>query len=281
MPVVHLTDRALIRAKGLDARSFLHHLVTCNIETLEVGGSRFGALLTPQGKIISDFLVYGEGEDSFLIDAPRERAEDLKKRLLFHRLRAKVQFDALDDMAVAAVFGGDAAPAGAQVFADPRVETLGQRAVLPLAEAQAIGGDLAAYDAHRIALAVPTGGADFAYNETFPHEADMDQLNGVDFKKGCFVGQEVVSRMQYRSTARNRAVEAVFAKTPETGVEIMAGEKSVGRISSVAGGQGIAMVRIDRAFDARTDGVPLKAGDIDVELRLPPWATFSMDWERK
>lgn len=281
MPVVHLTDRALIRAKGLDARSFLHHLVTCNIETLEVGGSRFGALLTPQGKIISDFLVYGEGEDSFLIDAPRERAEDLKKRLLFHRLRAKVQFDALDDMAVAAVFGGDPGPAGAQVFADPRVETLGQRAVLPLAEAQAIGGDLAAYDAHRIALAVPTGGADFAYNETFPHEADMDQLNGVDFKKGCFVGQEVVSRMQYRSTARNRAVEAVFAKTPETGVEIMAGEKSVGRISSVAGGQGIAMVRIDRAFDARTDGVPLKAGDIDVELRLPPWATFSMDWERK
>ena len=281
MPVVHLTDRALIRAKGLDARSFLHHLVTCNIETLEVGGSRFGALLTPQGKIISDFLIYGEGEDSFLIDAPRERAEDLKKRLLFHRLRAKVQFDALDDMAVAAVFGGDAAPAGAQVFADPRVETLGQRAVLPLAEAQAIGGDLAAYDAHRIALAVPTGGADFAYNETFPHEADMDQLNGVDFKKGCFVGQEVVSRMQYRSTARNRAVEAVFAKTPEAGVEIMAGEKSVGRISSVAGGQGIAMVRIDRAFDARTDGVPLKAGDIDVELRLPPWATFSMDWERK
>lgn len=281
MPVVHLTDRALIRAKGPEARSFLHHLVTCNIETLEAGGARFGALLIPQGKIISDFLVYGEGEDSFLLDAPKERAEDLKKRLLFHRLRAKVEFTALDDLAVAAVFGGAAAPEGAAIYADPRVEALGQRAVLPLAEAATIGGDPALYEAHRIGLAVPRGGADFAYNETFPHEADMDQLNGVDFKKGCFVGQEVVSRMQYRSTARNRAVEAVFAKTPEAGVEIMAGEKSVGRISSVSGGQGIAMVRIDRAFDAKTEGVPLRAGEIEVELRLPPWATFSMEWERK
>ncbi|MET3353226.1 UNVERIFIED_ORG: folate-binding protein YgfZ [Xanthobacter viscosus] len=281
MPVVYLTDRVLIRATGLEASKFLHGVITCNVQTMAKGDSRYGALLTPQGKIISDFLFYAEGEDAFLFDVPAERAEDLLKRLTFHRLRAKVTFAKADDFAVVAVFGdAGEVPEGA-VYPDPRLAALGQRLVLPLAAAQALSSDAAPYEAHRIALGIPKGGPDFAYGDTFPHEADMDQLGGVDFKKGCYVGQEVVSRMEHRSTPRNRLVEVLFDTPLATGQEITAGDKSVGQVLSVTDGRGIATVRLDRANDAKTDGVPLLAGEVPVELRRPDWAVFSMEWEKK
>ncbi|MDI4663891.1 folate-binding protein YgfZ [Xanthobacter autotrophicus] len=281
MPVIHLTDRVLIRATGPEASKFLHGVITCNVQTMAKGDSRYGALLTPQGKIISDFLFYSEGEDVFLFDVPSERAEDLLKRLIFHRLRAKVTFEKADDLAVAAVFGdAGEVPEGA-LYADPRFAALGQRLVLPLAAAQALSSDAAPYEAHRIALGIPKGGPDFIYGDTFPHEADMDQLGGVDFKKGCYVGQEVVSRMEHRSTPRNRLVEVLFDSPLATGQEIMAGDKSVGQVLSVTDGRGIATVRLDRATDAKADGVPLLAGEVPVELRRPEWAGFSMEWEKK
>lgn len=281
MPVVYLTDRVLIRATGPEASKFLHGVITCNVQTMAKGDSRYGALLTPQGKIISDFLFYAEGEDAFLFDVPAERAEDLLKRLTFHRLRAKVTFAKADDFAVVAVFGdAGEVPEGA-VYPDPRLAALGQRLVLPLAAAQALSSDAAPYEAHRIALGIPKGGPDFAYGDTFPHEADMDQLGGVDFKKGCYVGQEVVSRMEHRSTPRNRLVEVLFDTPLATGQEITAGDKSVGQVLSVTDGRGIATVRLDRANDAKTDGVPLLAGEVPVELRRPDWAVFSMEWEKK
>lgn len=281
MPVIHLTDRALIRASGPDASKFLHGVITCNVATMAKGDARYGALLTPQGKIISDFLFYCEGDDAFLLDAPAERADDLLKRLTFHRLRAKVTFEKPDDLAVAAVFGeAEALPEGA-LYPDPRLDALGKRLVLPRAAAEALSGDAAAYEAHRIALGIPKGGPDFAYGDTFPHEADMDQLGGVDFKKGCYVGQEVVSRMEHRSTPRNRLVEVLFPQPLESGQEIMAGDKSVGQLRSVTDGRGIATVRLDRATDARVEGVPLFAGAVQVELHRPDWAQFSMDWEKK
>ncbi|MFG1276098.1 CAF17-like 4Fe-4S cluster assembly/insertion protein YgfZ [Xanthobacter autotrophicus] len=281
MPVVYLTDRVLIRATGPEASKFLHGVITCNVQTMAKGDSRYGALLTPQGKIISDFLFYAEGEDAFLFDVPAERAEDLLKRLTFHRLRAKVTFAKADDFAVVAVFGdAGEVPEGA-LYPDPRLAALGQRLVLPLAAAQALSSDAAPYEAHRIALGIPKGGPDFAYGDTFPHEADMDQLGGVDFKKGCYVGQEVVSRMEHRSTPRNRLVEVLFDTPLATGQEITAGDKSVGQVLSVTDGRGIATVRLDRANDAKTDGVPLLAGEVPVELRRPDWAVFSMEWEKK
>lgn len=281
MPVIHLTDRTLIRASGAEAVKLLHSVITCNVKTMAPGDSRYGGLLTPQGKIISDFLFYCDGEESFVFDAPAERAEDLLKRLIFHRLRAKVAFEKADDLAVAAVFGdNDALPPG-QLYADPRVAGLGQRLVLAKAAAEGLSSDLSAYEAHRIALGIPKGGADFAYLDTFPHEADMDQLGGVDFKKGCYVGQEVVSRMEHRSTPRNRLVEVLFATPLAVGQEITAGDKSVGQLTSVSEGRGIATVRLDRATDARADGVPLTAGAVEVELRKPEWATFPMEWEKK
>ncbi|MFG1348488.1 YgfZ/GcvT domain-containing protein [Xanthobacter autotrophicus] len=281
MPVVYLTDRVLIRATGPEASKFLHGVITCNVQTMAKGDSRYGALLTPQGKIISDFLFYAEGEDVFLFDVPAERAEDLLKRLTFHRLRAKVTFEKADDFAVAAVFGDAGEVPDGALYPDPRLAALGQRLVLPLAVAQALSSDAAPYEAHRIALGIPRGGPDFVYGDTFPHEADMDQLGGVDFKKGCYVGQEVVSRMEHRSTPRNRLVEVLFDTPLAAGQEIMAGDKSVGQVLSVTDGRGIATVRLDRANDAKTDGVPLLAGDVQVELRRPDWAVFSMEWEKK
>ncbi|MEP9352123.1 folate-binding protein [Xanthobacter sp. KR7-65] len=281
MPVIHLTDRALIRASGPEASKFLHGVITCNVQTMAVGDSRYGALLTPQGKIISDFLFYKEGEDVFLFDVPAERVDDLLKRLIFHRLRAKVAFEKADDLAVAGVFGEAGATPGGPLYADPRFPGLGQRLVLPPAVAGELSADLAAYEAHRIALGIPRGGSDFAYGDTFPHEADMDQLGGVDFKKGCYVGQEVVSRMEHRSTPRNRLVEVLFAAPLAVGQEITAGDKSVGQLTSVTEGRGIATVRLDRATDARAEGVPLRAGAVEVELRKPEWATFPLDWEKK
>ncbi|MEP9350995.1 folate-binding protein [Xanthobacter sp. KR7-225] len=278
MPVVHLTDRALIRVHGPDARHFLHNILTCNVAELPAGGSRYGALLFPQGKIIADFLLYDEGEDSFLLDAPKAQVADLLKRLGFYKLRAQVTCEAADDLAVAAVFGDGPAPEG-RLFPDPRLAALGGRLVLPAAAAAAFSDDAAAYEAHRIALGIPKGGPDFAYGDAFPHEADMDQLGGVDFKKGCYVGQEVVARMQHRGTARTRAVQALLDAAPAPGSEIMAGEKTVGRMGSAADGKAIALVRLDRAADAKAAGIPLVAGGQPVTLRRPQWATFAMEAE--
>ncbi|MFG1401069.1 CAF17-like 4Fe-4S cluster assembly/insertion protein YgfZ [Xanthobacter sediminis] len=281
MPVVHLTDRALIRASGPETAKFLHGVITCNVATMAVGDARYGALLFPQGKILSDFLIYRDGEESFLLDVPAVQADDLLKRLTFHRLRAKVAFEKAGDLAVAAMFGEtEVVPEGA-AFADPRLAALGRRLVLPRVVAEGLPADLDTYEAHRIGLGIPKGGVDFPYGETFPHEADMDQLGGVDFKKGCYVGQEVVSRMEHRTTARNRLVEVVLPAPAEVGAEIMAGERGIGRLSSVAGAKAIASVRLDRATDARAEGVPLTVAGAEVELKAPDWAEFPLEWERK
>lgn len=278
MPIAHLADRALLTVSGPDARHFLHNVVTCNVNTLPAGGARYGALLMPQGKIVSDFLIYAPvaTPDTFLLDAPAAVAPDLLKRLTMYRLRSKVEFAAADDLAVVAAWDG-AQIEGGEAFADPRLEALGTRLVLPKAQAEALTGDGEAYAAHRIALGIPQGGADFIYGDAFPHEADMDQLGGVDFKKGCYIGQEVVSRTQHRGIARTRAVEALFESAPEAGSEIRAGEKTVGRIGSSTRGQGIALVRLDRAAEAKAGGLPLVAGGVEVTLKRPDWATFNMD----
>lgn len=278
---VYLSDRILARAAGVDAAHFLHGVLTCDVEHLETGASRYGALLTPQGKIISDFLLYRESGESFLIDAPEEVAADLLKRLTFLRLRAKVTLERLDDLAVAALAPEHDVPADIAAYADPRLPALGHRLILPREQALALGGDAQAHEARRIMLAVPKGGVDFAYNDAFPHEVDMDQLGGLDFNKGCYVGQEVVSRMEHRTMARNRLVQALFPQVAIAGVEIMAGEKAVGRITSAAGRHAIASVRLDRTGAAQAAGTPLLVDGVEIKLARPEWAHFEMEWTRK
>jgi folate-binding protein YgfZ len=275
---VQLQDRAVLRVSGPDAASFLQGLLTNDVENLEVGEARYAALLTPQGKILFDFLVLRIGAESgaaYLIDCSAAQAGDLAKRLGFYRLRAKVTIaDESADNAVFAFWGdgvldiaGLEAASDGVVFVDPRDPRLGLRAILPRAAAGVGNATLGDYEAHRIALGIPSGGADFAYAEIFPHDANLDLLHGVDFDKGCYVGQEVVSRMRHRGGVRKRIVRLAFTgAAPERGTPIMAGELAVGTLGSAAEGQALALVRLDRVDDARSAGRALTAGGVAVEI---------------
>lgn len=272
--IASLTDRRLLAISGPDAAHFLHNIVTCEIEALQPGQASFGALLTPQGKILFDFFVIRR-DDGFLIDVAADKAEDLAKRLAFYRLRAKVTIEPADPQwQVFAAWGGDVASDGeAVVIADPRLAQMGHRlfgAVPPQGEP----GD---YHAHRIALGMPQGGLDHAFADAFPHEALMDQFGGVDFAKGCYVGQEVVSRMQHRGTARSRVVMVEGADAlPASGTAITAAGKIAGTMGSSSGRQGLALVRLDRVQEAiKADGAVI-AGETPIAVKIQPWARF--DW---
>jgi folate-binding protein YgfZ len=291
MKAAVLPDRGVVRVAGDEARAFLNGLLTADITQLAPGRARFAALLTPQGKIIADCIVVeddsaGDG-GAFLLDCPRELATVLADRLKFYKLRAKVTIeDASQRLAVLAFWDGTATASTG--FSDPRLPALGQRIILPADGAAQTAAGLGAqlvdadeYDAHRIALAVPRGGLDFTYGDAFPHEADMDQLNGIDFAKGCYVGQEVVSRMEHRGTARNRIVQiAVEGAAPGPGVPVMAGSRQVGTTGSSAGRNGLAMLRLDRMADANAAGTPLTADGVVIRARKPDWARFAWPEEK-
>jgi folate-binding protein YgfZ len=238
-------------------------------------------LLTPQGKIIVDFLITeapsGHG-GGFLIDCPRALAQALTDKLNIYKLRAKVTVENLSDsLGVLAAWEGDPAVKPDLTFADPRNAALGWRILAPeeLAQkvAELIGADLAdsaAYEAHRIAAGVPRGGLDFMFGDAFPHETNMDRLHGVDFDKGCYVGQEVVSRMQHRGTARTRTIRVIVdGAAPEAGADVLAGDKPVGTMGSTAGHNGLALIRVDRTADALAAGVVLTAGGIAIRIAEP------------
>jgi folate-binding protein YgfZ len=268
MPSALLKDRAVLRVAGEPARHFLNNLVTSEIETLEPGQARYAALLTPQGKIVADFFVLAAAETGTLyLDCPADIAADLLQKLTFYRLRAKVTIEKTD-LAVIAVWGGTAAPEGL-AFADPRLPALGLR-VLANPDVASVAGpsDIGAYEAHRIALGVPKGGVDFRYGDAFPHDADLDVLHGVDFKKGCFIGQEVVSRVEHRGTARNRVVAVRFdGAAPRAGADVMADDKVVGVMGSSSGSIGLAMLRVDRVTDALAAEKNLIAEGVALHLR--------------
>ena len=272
MPQVHLIDRGVVAVAGADASPFLDGLVTCDIDKVQAGRPRLGALLSPQGKILFDFLAH-RVEDGFLLEVARVFAPDLVKRLALYRLRAKVTVDDRSD--AHAVHAGWDAPPPAGAAADPRLAVLGWRAILP---ADAAGADAEPddYHARRIALGVPEGGRDFLFGDAFPHEALMDQLHGVDFDKGCYVGQEVVSRMQHRGTARSRVLPLTYVEgfVAEAGVEVLAGDRPVGRTGTALRGRGLALLRLDRVAEARAAGLPIRAGGLEVTVDLPAFATF-------
>jgi folate-binding protein YgfZ len=284
MKAALLPDRGVVKVAGQPARGLLNGLVTANIATMSPGAPRYGALLTPQGKIIADFLVVQAPEEDggdFFLDCPRALAPVLAEKLNFYKLRAKVMIEDLSEtLGVLAAWDGSGTTDQGLVYPDPRLPALGCRVMLPphLADTAAaeLGAklvDTAEYEAHRIALGVPRGGLDFIYGEAFPHEADLDQLNGVDFKKGCYVGQEVVSRVEHRGSARSRVVPVAFDDfAAEPGSAVMAGDKQVGSMGSSSGRNGLAMLRLDRVQDALAAGQILTAGGIPLRLRESAFA---------
>jgi folate-binding protein YgfZ len=265
---IGLADRGVVEVCGEDSAKFLHNLVTNDVIGLAPGDARFAALLTPQGKILFDFLIFALDGERFLLDCPRALAEDLAKRLNMYKLRAKVEVRNLSGTLESLAFLDAARPAveATALARDPRAETLGWRA---LAEKGAIAtaGDPTAYEARRIRAGVPRGGVDFDYGDAFPHEADMDLFAGVDFKKGCYVGQEVVSRTKHRNLARKRVTPyRAPGGAPAPGQPIRAGEMEIGVTGSALGEEGLALIRLDRLADARAKGDSPSAGGVALEF---------------
>ncbi len=276
-----LPERAVLGITGPEAETFLQNIVTTDMTRARAEGAGFGALLSPQGKILADFLVFATG-DGFLVDLPRSEFASFTKRMTLYKLRAKVTIASLAESHKVAVYWDGEAPkldAAAVLAADPRLAGLGFRAILPAdADASAPGYDEKAagdWDAHRIALGVPEGGRDFAFGEAFPHDVDMDDLGGLDFRKGCYVGQEIVSRMQHRGTARRRAVMVTAeSPLPAPGTAVEAGGKVIGGLGSSAGRLGIALLRLDRTRLALDAGATVSAGGVPFTVGLPPFASF-------
>jgi folate-binding protein YgfZ len=257
-----LTGRAVLAVRGQDATHFLHKLLTADIEHLAEGAATWAALLSPQGKILFDMLVL-KGADGFLIDCAASQRADLVKRLTIYKLRAKVEIAARDDLAVSV--SPAPLPGG---YADPRFEAIGWRAMREAA------GEAEGYDAARIALGLPDSEADVGSGEFFPHEANMDQLGGVSFKKGCYIGQEVVSRMEHRGTARSRILPVTLDGTsPPKGTDIRAGEKQIGTLLSSSGQTALALIRLDRLAEAKE---PLVADGATIHVLKPRWARYDV-----
>jgi tRNA-modifying protein YgfZ len=293
MKAALLPERGVVKVTGDDARNFLHGLVSADILELKAGAARFGALLSPQGKIIADFIVVeapAQDGGGFFLDVPRALATTLVDKLNLYRLRSRVIVEDLSEiLGVLAAWDGAGATTYGLCYADPRLPALGLRVIVPphlaAAAAAALGAvsvDAGAYEAHRIALGIPQGGLDFSYGDAFPHETDMDQLGGVDFAKGCYVGQEVVSRMEHRGSARTRAVPVRFdGAAPAAGVLVTAGARQVGTMGSAAAGRGLALLRLDRVADALSRGEPLLAGGATIRPVKPEWARFAFPGDSK
>jgi hypothetical protein len=275
MPRVSLVERTVLDVTGEDAEDFLQNLITTDLDTLQQGDLKPGALLSPQGKILFEFLISRNG-GSFRLDTLKTSADDFLKRLALYRLRAKVQIAVNSQVLIQVSFGNDSgaseidstvrdcrfppSPNVTRSYGPPRPEDADENAWIAL----------------RIAYGVAEAPYDYSLGDAFPHDVNLDQTGGVSFKKGCFIGQEVVSRMQHRGTARRRILIAKStANLPTSGTTITAGEREVGTLGSVVGSSGLALVRIDRVKDAIDNSTAILAGENAIHLAIPPEHRFT------
>lgn len=266
-----LPARAVIAVTGDDARTFLQRVITRGPGDLPEGGAQFSALLTPQGKVLADFILFDDGEGGILFDVPESEAAALVKRFSLYRLRARAEITLRDDLAVAAARGAGEEELKTVALAaapDPRSPDLGLRAIVP---AGGPGDEIAAYHEARIAAGVPEFGADYGPGEAFSTDVNHDRLSGIDYKKGCFVGQEVASRMHRKAGVRKRTLRLAFdGPAPDKGAAVMAGDTPLGEITSSTGASALALLRTDRAAKALDAGAPLTAGGLTARLRDDP-----------
>jgi tRNA-modifying protein YgfZ len=258
-----LPDRAVIRITGEGTLAFLHTLLTCDVATLQPGEAAYGALLSPQGKILHDVFVMA-ATDGALIDCAGDQAEALLVKLALYKLRAKlvIALDASLDVVAAS----DMLPDG---YIDPRLPAMGHRAFRPKELTPSGEG----YDEVRLALGFASS-ADIGSNALFPHEANFDQINGVSFNKGCYVGQEVVSRMQHRGTARSRILPVTCdVAAPAKGTAIHSGETVIGEVLSSSAQYALALLRLDRLADAKA---PLLSDAVKLHVQKPDWITYDV-----
>ncbi len=284
MPTAHLANRTVIQVAGPDAEHFLQNIVTTDLDKLHEGEARPGALLSPQGKILFDFLISRAGGDALLLDTRADAADDFLRRLTLYKLRAKLDISQQDQMLVSASWQEESDDSETDSTASQTDSTwLRDTRFPPEARVtRCYGAALPAdatmtdWDVLRVRHGIAESGADYALGDAFPHDVLLDQTGGVGFRKGCYVGQEVVSRMQHRGTARRRVllVEA-GADLPSPGTEITVGGRTIGQLGTISGRRGLAIARIDRVKDAIDAGVELVAGEVEISLSIPPWAGFS------
>jgi folate-binding protein YgfZ len=252
-----LTDRAVIAVSGPEAKSFLQGLVTNDIGKLAPDAPLYAALLTPQGKMLFDFLLNAQDETIFM-DCAAGSSQALLKRLSMYRLRAKVELSLRNDLGVLWNKAG---------WPDPRLPELGTRWIV-----QADTSDASSeYLSHRLCLGIPEG-ADFGSDKMFALDAGLEELHGVSFDKGCYIGQELTARMKHRGTARKRLLPITTvdgAHLPPSGTDIRAGDISLGEVTSVYGSRGFGLIRLDRWREAG-NAVP-RTGDCEIRIVRPAW----------
>ncbi len=266
MTAILLEDRSIVALSGPEARGFLQGLITNDVEKVGPGRAVYAALLTPQGKILFDFLI-AEGDGALLIDCARASRDALVKRLSMYRLRAKVEIEARDQLCVLSGLAGRPAERGI-TFEDPRLGSLGHRSIGAAAEMPKTALGPEAYLKHRLDLGVPEAG-DFGSDKTFALDAGLDELHAVDFEKGCYVGQELTARMKHRGTARKRLLMVDAGEELAAGVELRAHGHSIGEVVSVYGGRGFALVRLDRLEEAA--GSQIDADGVRVTVTKQAW----------
>jgi folate-binding protein YgfZ len=275
MPFARLHERTLISVSGPDAEHFLQNILTVDLDQLRQGEAKPGALLSPQGKILFDFLVSRDGENAFWLECRADVADDFLRRLMLYRLRAKVELAKQDQALVTVAWGDESSASGAESTSLTDIR-FASGAVTRHCGATFEDGDIAAWNAFRIAHGIAESGDDYALGDAFPHDVLLDQTGGVGFQKGCYVGQEVVSRMQHRGTARRRVlIVSADDPLPAPGTEIVAAGKNMGTLGSTEGNHGLAIVRIDRVKDALDAGLEITADGIPVMLAIPDWANFT------
>ncbi|PBC11458.1 folate-binding protein YgfZ [Mesorhizobium sp. WSM3859] len=276
MSFAQLNDRALITVSGPEAEHFLQNILTTDLDTLGPAEAKPGALLAPQGRILFDFLISRAGDNGFRLDCRADIADDFVRRLMLYRLRAKAEIAKQDQVVVTVAWGDEstASSSDSTVLADTRFRDVAvSRAYGGGAKD---GGDPDGWKAVRIANGVAESGSDYQLGDAFPHDVLLDETGGVGFKKGCYIGQEVVSRMQHRGTARRRVlIASADDPLPASRTELAVAGRPVGALGSVSGRTGLAIARIDRVKAALDAGEAIVAGDVPVMLAIPAWAKFS------
>ncbi len=264
MAIILRADRALFRFSGPDAHRLLNDVVTGHVpESGDVAA--VWALLSPQGKILAEGLV-GHAEDALWLDVHKQVADDFFKRMKMYRLRAKVEIEDLRDTHRMG-FATEPAHIAHRDRLGP--VALGYRVIAPVEEAAGWSQDQTGYHTARIAAGVLHQGNDFPANDAFAHDLGLDIIEGIDFAKGCYVGQEVVSRMKHRGTARRRPVIVSGVDAP-SGAPVIAGTREAGTLGQAVDGKAVAILRLDRITDLSAVTVEGKP----VTLALPDWATY-------
>ncbi len=279
--LIRLENRSVIEIGGEEARDFLQGILTNDIDGTKQGAAIYAGLLTPQGKLLFDFLIV-KHDGTYLVDVEKSQVDDLLKRLMFYKLRAKVDLNALPQAAICASLEGNTeANNDAISYADPRYEKMGSRVMRLDGGDESCAPNTDKWLAHRIRHGLPEAPVDFVHGNCFPHDIAMDQLNGIGFKKGCYVGQEVVSRMQHRGTARKRPmIVKAQGELLDVPSDIKADGATIGRLGSAFDQQGLAEIRLDRAVKALEAGKLFDVNGTQVELFCPAWASYGDEFPK-